>query len=457
MPKYLSAGFFKELFQFKNSSRSEKAKKNIVLLFILQVFNFFSLMAIVPVTLNYLGKTEYGIWLTLASILSWLINLDFGLGNGLRNKLAEALALKDIKLARIYVSTAYAVFSVGILSAFVIYFAIHRLLNWANLLQAPTEYTLLLNTLVLYVIILFLVQFLLKLITSVINADQRPALNGGLSLITNSLTLLIVYFLSIYSEPSLTIFALVSSGIPVFVFLIASLFLFGGHFRNISPSFKYINLKYSSSLVKLGMQFFVIQISSLIVFTTGNIIIAQLYGPQPVVTYNVAFKYFYMVPLVFNVALAPFWSAFTEAYVKQEFDWIKTSIRKLIYIWGILSVIAIVMVIASDFIYKIWVGPQVKVPFILSVASGIFVIIANWNNIFSYFINGVGKVRLQLYYAIFVAVLNIPLSVFLAKYVGLGITGVMIATNICLIFASFLFPFQYYKLINNKAKGIWNK
>jgi len=457
LPKYLSAGFFKELFQFKNSSRSEKAKKNIVLLFFLQVFNFFSLMAIVPVTLNYLGKTEYGIWLTLASILSWLINLDFGLGNGLRNKLAEALALKDIKLARIYVSTAYAVFSVGILSAFVIYFAIHRLLNWANLLQAPTEYTLLLNTLVLYVIILFLVQFLLKLITSVINADQRPALNGGLSLITNSLTLLIVYFLSIYSEPSLTIFALVSSGIPVFVFLIASLFLFGGHFRNISPSFKYINLKYSSSLVKLGMQFFVIQISSLIVFTTGNIIIAQLYGPQPVVTYNVAFKFFYMVPLVFNVALAPFWSAFTEAYVKQEFDWIKTSIRKLIYIWGILSVIAIVMVIASDFIYKIWVGPQVKVPFMLSVASGIFVIIANWNNIFIYFINGVGKVRIQLYYAIFVAALNIPLSVFLAKYVGLGITGVMIATNICLIFASFLFPFQYHKLINNKAKGIWNK
>ena len=457
MPKYLSAGFFKELFQFKNSSRSEKAKKNIVLLFILQVFNFFSLMAIVPVTLNYLGKTEYGIWLTLASILSWLINLDFGLGNGLRNKLAEALALKDIKLARIYVSTAYAVFSVGILSAFVIYFAIHRLLNWANLLQAPTEYTLLLNTLVLYVIILFLVQFLLKLITSVINADQRPALNGGLSLVTNSLTLLIVYFLSIYSEPSLTIFALVSSGIPVFVFLIASLFLFGGHFRNISPSFKYINLKYSSSLVKLGIQFFVIQISSLIVFTTGNIIIAQLYGPQPVVTYNVAFKFFYMVPLVFNVALAPFWSAFTEAYVKQEFDWIKTSIRKLIYIWGILSVIAIVMVIASDFIYKIWVGPQVKVPFMLSVASGIFVIIANWNNIFIYFINGVGKVRIQLYYAIFVAALNIPLSVFLAKYVGLGITGVMIATNICLIFASFLFPFQYHKLINNKAKGIWNK
>jgi len=457
LPKHLSAGFFKELFQFKNSSRSEKAKKNILLLFILQVFNFFSLMAIVPVTLNYLGKTEYGIWLTLASVLSWLINLDFGLGNGLRNKLAEALALKDIKLARIHVSTAYAIFSVGILSAFVIYFAIHGLLNWADLLQAPKEYTLLLNTLVLYVLILFLVQFLLKLITSVINADQRPALNGGLSLITNSLTLLIVYFLSIYSEPSLTIFALVSSGIPVLVFLIASLFLFGGYFRNISPSFKHVNLKYSSSLVKLGMQFFVIQISSLIVFTTGNIIITQLYGPKSVVTYNVAFKYFYMVPLVFNVALAPFWSAFTEAFVKQEFEWIKSSIRKLVIIWALLSFVAVLMVIISNFVYEIWVGPQVKVPFVLSVACGVFVIIANWNNIFGYFINGVGKVRLQLYYSIIIAILNIPLSIFLARNIGLGITGVMVSTNICLIFGSVLTPIQYSKLISETAKGIWNK
>jgi O-antigen/teichoic acid export membrane protein len=414
-------------------------------------------MAIVPVTLNYLGKTEYGIWLTLASILNWLINLDFGLGNGLRNKLAEALALNDLKLARNYVSTAYAVFSVGILTAFIIYFAVHHFLNWADLLQAPSEYTTLLNSLVLYVIVLFLIQFLLKLITSIINADQRPALNGALSLITNSVTLLIVYLLSIYTESSLTIFALVSSGIPVLVFLFATLFLFSGHFRNISPSSKHINLKYSSSLVKLGMQFFVIQISSLIVFTTGNIIITQLYGPQSVVTYNVAFKYFYMVPLVFNVALAPFWSAFTEAYVKQEFDWIKNSVRKLIYIWAVLSVIAIVMVIASDFIYKIWVGPQVKVPFMLSVASGIFVIIANWNNIFGYFINGVGKVRIQLYYSIIIAFLNIPLSIFLAKNAGLGITGVMVSTNVCLIFASIWAPIQYRKLISGTATGIWNK
>ena len=434
-----------------------KAKKNIIILFMLHFFNFFSIMALVPVTIDYLGKVEYGIWLTLASILSWLINLDFGIGNGLRNKLSEALALKDIKLARVYISTSYAVFALGIFIALLIFLFINGLLNWSNILKAPQEYVELLNTLVLWVIILFLVQFLLKLLTSIINADQRPAIKGLLSLIVNTITLIAIFALSKLTVKSFLAFALISSSVPVVVFIFASLILFSGHYKQISPSFRFVNFKYSASLVKLGMQFFVIQISSLIVFTTDNMIIAQLYGPEQVVIYNVAYKYFLMGPLVFNVVLAPFWSAFTEAYVKKEFDWIKNSIKKLIIIWALISVLAIGMILISDLVYEIWVGPEIEVPFILSLFTGLFVILTNWNSIFTYFINGVGKVRFQLYYSIFIAILNIPLSVFLAENAGMGITGVIVSTNICLVFASFWAPMQYLKIINNKAKGIWDR
>lgn len=423
----------------------------------LHFFNFFSIMALVPVTIDYLGKVEYGIWLTLASILSWLINLDFGIGNGLRNKLSEALALKDIKLARVYISTSYAVFALGIFIALLIFLFINGLLNWANILKAPQEYVELLNTLVLWVIILFLVQFLLKLLTSIINADQRPAIKGLLSLIVNTITLIAIFVLSKLTVKSFLVFALISSSVPVVVFIITSLILFSGHYKQISPSFRFVNFKYSASLVKLGMQFFVIQISSLIVFTTDNMIIAQLYGPEQVVIYNVAYKYFLMGALVFNVVLAPFWSAFTEAYVKKEFDWIKNSIKKLIIIWALISFVAIGMILISDLVYEIWVGPEIEVPFILSLFTGLFVILTNWNSIFTYFINGVGKVRFQLYYSIFIAILNIPLSVFLAENAGMGITGVIVSTNICLVFASFWAPMQYLKIINNKAKGIWNR
>lgn len=64
-------------------------------------------LILVPMTLSYLNPYEYGIWLTLSSTLAWIYTFDIGLGNGLRNKLTEALALNDLKLARIYVSTSF--------------------------------------------------------------------------------------------------------------------------------------------------------------------------------------------------------------------------------------------------------------------------------------------------------------------------------------------------------------
>ena len=66
-------------------------------------------LILVPMTLSYLNPYEYGIWLTLSSTLAWIYTFDIGLGNGLRNKLTEALALNDLKLARIYVSTSFVI------------------------------------------------------------------------------------------------------------------------------------------------------------------------------------------------------------------------------------------------------------------------------------------------------------------------------------------------------------
>ena len=414
-------------------------------------------MALVPVSVSYLGKVEYGIWLTLHSILMWLVNMDLGLGNGLRNKLAEAFAIKDNKLARSYVSTAYAIFSAGLLLVIIIYLIIHPLINWAVLLKAPEEYFYSLNKLVLFVFILFCLQFLMRLLTSILHADQRPAVNGMISLSINGLTLLAIIGLSYTYERSLFIYGMLSGAVPVMVFFAASVIMFMTLYRKISPNFKFVDLKYSSALIKLGMQFFIIQTAGLIVFTTGNIIIIQLYGPAEVTVYNVAYKYFYLAPMVFNVILAPFWSAFTEAYVKQEYDWIKGMIKKLVFIWAGLSVIVVLMIVFSDLAYALWVGKDIEVPFLLSLLTGLFVITANWNNIFGYFLNGVGKVRLQFYHSLIMAVINIPLSIFLALHMNMGISGIMLSTIICIIPGSVWAPVQYLKIINNKANGIWNK
>jgi O-antigen/teichoic acid export membrane protein len=85
----------------------------------------------------------------------------------------------------------------------------------------------------------------------------------------------------------------------------------------------------------------------------------------------------------------------------------------------------------------------------------LYVILNAWCAIFSHFLNGVGKIKLQLYSGAFGALINIPLSIYLGKH--LGIYGVVLSTTILAVISAIWSPIQYLKLINNKATGIWNK
>jgi Na+-driven multidrug efflux pump len=186
-------------------------------------------------------------------------------------------------------------------------------------------------------------------------------------------------------------------------------------------------------------------------------IIAQLFGPLEVTPYNIAYRYFGVMSMIFGIITTPFWSAYTEAYYKKDIAWVKNATRRLIIMWALMSFGTAVMLFFSGFVYRIWIGELVTVPFGLSAIMALFVIIGNWNNIFAYFLNGTGKIRLQLYSAIFVGLINIPLSILFAKYLHLDIVGVVLATCVCMLVGSVWAPIQYYKIINNTAKGIWAK
>ena len=207
----------------------------------------------------------------------------------------------------------------------------------------------------------------------------------------------------------------------------------------------------------LGFRFFIIQIAGLIIFTTDNLIITQIFTPADVTIYNIAFKYFNTLVLVFGVILTPFWSAYTEAFAKKEFEWIKRVMNQLIRIWMLFAGIIVLILLISPLAYRLWVGSDIQIPQTLSVLMAIFAIITMWNNIYAYFVNGVGKIQLQLYSAVITGILNIPLSIIFAKNLHLGISGVILATIVCLSPSAIWSPIQYWKIVNQKAKGIWNK
>lgn len=435
--------------------RSIKAKKNIIVSFVIRGFSILISLLLVPMTIHYINPMRYGIWLTLSSIIGWFSFFDIGFGNGLRNKFAEAIAKGERELARTYVSTTYAILSIIIGIVLLLFFFINPFLNWAKILNTPEEMNKELGILALIVFVFFCIQFVLQLINTVLTADQKPAKASYFSLLGSIFSLGVIFILTKTTQGSLLYLGMALSFTPLIVVAVSSVWFYKREYKDYAPSFKFVKFSYAKDLMSLGIKFFFIQIAAVILYQTSNIIIAQLFGPTEVTPYNIAYKYFGTVTMIFSIIMVPFWSAYTEAYAKNDLLWIKKSIRKIGYIWLFLTLLALIMLIFSEEIYVLWVGNSIKVPFRLSLSLALYVIINAWCSIFSQFINGVGKIRLQLYSAMFAALVNIPLSIYLGKKIG--ISGVILSTCILSLISAVWVPIQYYKIINGRARGIWNK
>jgi O-antigen/teichoic acid export membrane protein len=436
-------------------SRTLNIQKNVLLSFVLKGISIGISLLLVPLTLNYLDKERYGLWLTLSSIIGWFSLFDIGLGNGFRNKFAEAIAQKNDSLAKTYVSTTFVLLSAIIGCVLVIFFAVNPFLDWGKILNTSVETHSTLSLLALIIFTFFALQFVFKLTTSVFLADQKPSLVDLIGVLGSLLSLIIIFILMRIGERSLLFLGLTLSACPVLVLVITYFFVFEGKYAKYKPSLKYIDFKQSKSLMGLGFIFFIPQVCALIVFSTSNIIITQIFSPADVAVYNIAFKYFSLVTMFFQIIITPFWSAFTEAYVKQDYGWIRNVVRKLVLIWSISCIGLILMVLLSNTAYRFWVGNQIVVPLQVSIGLAVYVGISNWNNIYASFLAGISKYFLGVWLALIAGISFVPLAVFLSKNIGLA--GIPLAMGLSIIPGSFVVPVQYQKIITDKAKGVWNK
>jgi O-antigen/teichoic acid export membrane protein len=443
------------VFFTKGNIRSLRAKKNVAYSFALKGLSIIVGFFYVPLILGYLDSEHYGVWLTLSSIIAWVSFFDIGLGNGLRNRLTEALADDDNLLARTYVSTAYAIISAISLLLIAVINIVIRYIDWQNVLNTSIISNKELIVVSSIIFSFFMIRFILKLFGSILLADQRPAINSAFGPIGNVISFIIIIILTKTTAGSLLYLSLVLSITPVFVLSIASFYFFNSYYKKLKPSFAYVDLRKAYDLLTLGFKFFFIQIAFLVIYQSSLFIITKMFGPEEVTKYHIVFKYFSLITMSFGIILMPFWSAYTDAMKKSDFTWIISVMRKLILIWIGLLLLVIIMLISSDFFYKIWINDDINIPFRLSLSMAIYVVINSWNAIFTGFINGAGKIKLQLYFSVIKAVVFIPLAIFLGEH--WGVAGVVYAGSILAMINAIWQPIQYKKIISHTARGIWNK
>ena len=438
-------------------ARTAKANKNIVYSFLIKGMSIACQFALVPMTIRYLDNSSYGIWQTIAQIVGWFSFFDIGVGNGLRNKLSEALAKGDMKLAKVYISTSYAWVAGIFLSLMVLSWVISPFLNWAQLLGLSQAYGSILQRTMLVVFSFFCLQFILNLIGNILFAHQEPALSNLITPLGNLLSLIVIYILThTTSSGDLFTVSVVFSAAPVIVLLIFNLLFLGWKFRAIAPNIRFIQFSHSKDLFGLGVQFFIIQIAFIVMYSSANIMLIRWFGPDTVTIYTVAYKFFTIALLINGIITATYWSAFTDAYVSREFDWVRNTIRRMEKVTYLLMAGVILQTILAGHLIHLWVH-QVQVPLDMQITMCIFTLISLIAAPQHIFLNGTGKIRLQLYTAVFTIFMTVPFAWLFCKVLHLGPKGVVLAMICTSLPVTILYRIQYNKIMGGKTSGIWVK
>jgi O-antigen/teichoic acid export membrane protein len=393
-------------------------------------------LMMLPAYMRYFGEYPalLGTWLTILSVLSWVLVFDLGIGNGLRNHLVAPLIENQTDKIREYISSAYIAIGGVVFVAVTIGYLASSFVNW-NLVfniseDAVSEQVLL--TVVLLTFIGIMLRFLLKLIDSIYLAMQKSAIPSALILLSNVLLLLFLLLANTYCEKGdlrvVSWLNLVATNLVLFA---ATLFIFTTRLRRCAPNSAFFRAKAAMRIMKLGGGFFILQIMYMIITGTNEILISWLVSPEKVVEYSIYNRLFGIPIMVFLLVLSPVWSEVTEAAARNEYAWIKNTYRVLIGMTCMFFIGELILAFYLQPVVDIWLMDKtISTSTLNAFVFSVFGFACLFNGVISTISNGLGKLRVISIFMSMGAILKIP-----AAYLFMQLTENWIAVVLANIVA----------------------
>lgn len=421
-------------------SKDSKMFNNIIGTTVIKCVSLLLNIYSITAYLHYFNGNQkiYGVWLTILSILNWVVNFDLGIGNGLRNRLAEAIAAKNDGKVKTLISSAYILLSIVSIIVFCFISVIACFLDWNKILNV--DESIVANAVLCKAVIISLfglcIHFILKLIISILYALKETALGSLVPLLVN--ILIVVY--SVVMQNSNAEIAILKVSIAyaitmIFPLIIITVFVFHFKLPESRPTLRHYNHELAKSILSLGGQFFLIQILLLIINSTNEFIIVRIANPEAVVTYNIYFRLFSAIIALFSVIINPVWSSISVCYAKKDLNgilWRKKAITIIAVIFSIGSFVVSFML--QFFVNILYHESSLIVVKWYSVLFAIYTSVMLFVNSTSCVENGINDLKPQIIGNIIAASLKIPLVYVIFIYTKSWI-AVMYA-NICIMIIS---------------------
>jgi len=431
------------------------------------LFRVLSMIAIylaVPFLLKYLNDTNYGVWVTIFGIINTAYFMDLGIALGLKNQVTKAINTNQLHLAKKYISTAYITISIISLVSFILIYSFIYSFNMQNIFNVKiTEKTLknvlyISSFLVLISVVLNIYKSIfmsfqqsakVEIYKSIFMSFQQSAKVEFAMFLYQLLILIQLIVLPHFIKESLIAVSLVYGLTNIIIALFFS-FIFFYKNKELRPSFALFEKRIIKDIMGSGVQFFIIQMALIIILSTDNYLITRYISPEETTIYSLINKLFQTFLIASSIIFTPLWALYTSAYQNKDFSWIKNMFKKLNYLFVLLFIGLIIMYFSLDWILRIWLHRSLEYKPILIILMAIFVLIRVFGDIYMTFLNGIGKIKLQMWLYIFGALINIPLSIYFINHLNLGSAGVILATCISLFALAIAMPIQSYKTLNEK-------
>ncbi len=432
------------------SERSIKAKKNIVFMLFTKGGSILIGLLLVPLTLDYVNSETYGVWMTISSVVAWIHFFDIGIGNGLKNRLAECLAHGDLVLGRKYVSTTYAFLSMIFIPLMVILLIAIPFVDWLSFLNLKQTSVDGLVVTIEITTAYFCINFILNTINTILIADQRPADSAFRIFLQQLFSLIVIFLLTRFTTGNLVNLCMALCAIPLAILVFFNITLFKRRYHNLAPSWSFVDFKVMPDLMKLGVQFFIIQIAVVVQYQMFNFLILRYFGAVDVTAYNISNKYFNILFMVWGILTTPLWVAVTDSIAKKDFVWLARTMHKYAKLLILFFTIGVMMLALSKNVFELWIGDKVKISFSLCM----WILLYNLNlivsNLATSFINGAGILKVQSVMSCITPFVFLGLSVGLIK-AGMGIEAIFISAIIANVNGIVIAPIQTYMFIKKHS------
>lgn len=439
-----------------------KIYKNILGMGLFKLLSVILNFVLVGLTYRYLGNEKLnGLWLTILSVLTWMLVFDFGIGNGLRNKLTIAFSDNNRENMRNLIFNCYIamLFPTGILIIVSILSSIN--IDWSKIFKLNDISELVdINLIFTIVTLLYIIHFYFTLINPILHAIYKSYIVSLLNTITVFFQccaiLLLTYFKSNDEIGSLVLLSILYLATMILVNVMATIFTLNS--EEISMKFsdfskKNIQWLLIKDIFALGFKFLVPQLAIIILFNTDNILISMYVGLESVNGFFLMYKITGIFTLVFSIILTPIWTLVSSLYSKKQWKDLKNTMFKIFSVYLILLILLICFSGFYDDLIYWWAGNKVPgITGILTTSMVIFTILHMWSNMFQYVYNGIGILKIQTYLFGLASIVNIPVSIYLiGKFPLYGATPIIWGTIISLLFPSLGFPlYSKYMLKINK-------